>query len=167
MVKFTWVQVGTAAFFGVDDDNLINQVAHKLSSLSYIPTPIRFSRMGDDVPEPSTFQIEIERQRFDDIVFTFDELRILDKVFVIVYVESFNANKEKVYAYINIRTDRLKRFFDQGETDHLFNIADYATIISTGYDKFTLEDRQKLQRDYLFGEHSLNVRIFPPLSKVT
>ncbi len=167
MTRFTWVQVGTVSFFGVNDDDVINRIAHKFSSLSYIPTPVRFSRMGEDTPEPSSFQIDIERQQFDEIDFTFDELRNLDKTFPIVYVESFNSAGEKVHAYMNVRGDRLEKLLDQGETDEPFNIGDYATIVSTGQGQPTLEDREKLQREYLFGEHSMNVRIFPPLSEVT
>jgi hypothetical protein len=167
MTKFVWAQVGTLAFFGVHDDNLIEQMAYKFSSLSYIPTPIRISRMGEDVPEPTAFQIDIERQRFENIDFTFEELKTLDKTFAIVYLESFNSAGEKVYAYVNVRFDRFGKLFSEGETDKPFNLPDYATILSTGQGQPTQEVREKLKRDYLFGEHSLNVRIFPPLSEVT
>jgi len=167
MTKFTWVQLGTLAFFGIENDDLINQISLKLTAISYLPTPIRFSKMGEEVPEPITFQIDIERVTFDHSNFTFEEIRCFQQTFAILYLESTNSSAEQVYAYVNVRIDRLKRLLDQGELESSFDIAEYCTIVKTGNGRPSIEERERLQRDYLFGEFSLNVRLFPPLAEVT
>ncbi len=172
VTSLSWVQIGAIAYFGVykeggvDDIEMIHNISRKISKISYIPTPMQFSRMGEEVPEPVEFEIDIEHDDFETIHFTFEELRNLNKTFVIMYIESQNSAGEHVYAFVNARGDRLAKLLDKDKANRLWNIQDFATVILTGTGKLKIEDRKRMQKDYLFGEHSMNVRIFPPLAEV-
>jgi hypothetical protein len=171
--RATWIQVGTLAVFGIfaaDGDydyDLIKQLAQKLTALSDLPTPLYFSRMGEEVPEPETFQIDEEHKTFGELVFTFQEFSVMDKFFLILYLESANTQGEKVYAYVNVRLDRLGNLLEKLEHGAAFNLSEYTTLIFVGKGTPPNDQRAKLRRDYLFGEHYLNVRIFPALKDVT
>ncbi len=162
-----WFQIGTIAFFGVDDQAVIESMAHKLSGLSFLPTKPQFSKMGEELPTPEEFKIEIERSSWKEIEWTFDELRSLDKTFIIIFIESHTPEREPAYAYMNVRADRIEKLLDMSFSDEVFNIPDYATTVLTGSGMPDAEARGNLRQNYLFGEHYLNVRIFPPLSQVT
>ncbi|MCB0213566.1 MAG: hypothetical protein KDJ52_29760, partial [Anaerolineae bacterium] len=165
---FEWFQIGTIAFFGVNNDDLRRGLAEKLITLNTLPLgPIVYAKMGEEVPEPTHLEIIAEQQRYDEIEWVFNEIQSLDKIFVIVFVISKNSKGENVFAYLNIRVDRLKTLLDKQEEREFYDIADYATIVLTGSGDPTSDDRQKLRRDYLFGEHHVNVRSFPPLNEVT
>lgn len=165
--RFNWVQMGVLAVFGVDDTVMIMRLAEKITSLSYVPTSLVMSRMGEEIPEPTLEEMPFERQSFRDLEFTFDETRHLDKFFVIAFIDAIDSNGEQVFAYVNVRLDRLEALLDLGEQGTVFNLPDRATVVITGTGMPDDQEREKLRRDYVFGEHSMNVRLFPPLSEVT
>ena len=167
ITKGTWFQVGTIATFGIDDLSLLEGMASKIASLSDLPTPIVISRMGEEVPQPEELVIAEQKRRFDEIQLSFAERKVVEKCFIICYVESLNEAGEKVYAYINIRFDRLKALFDRLEKGRAFDLNKQATFVMGGTGDVDLENREKMRRDYLFGEYVTNVRIFPPLKEVT
>lgn len=164
---FRWLQIGTVATFGVNNQELIASVARKLSSLSTLSGPIVLSRMGQVVPEPDELEVAVEQRRFDEIEWSFEELQIFDKVFAIIFLLSADAQGRDVFAYVNVRVDRIKKLLDQGEQGEPFDLAQNATVVLTGQGMPTIEQRERLQHEYLFGEHHVNVRIFPPLKEVS
>jgi tetratricopeptide (TPR) repeat protein len=168
MSFFRWVHIGCVATFGIEDVDLIEAVARKLSTLSTMSGPLQISRQGEDVPLPPTDQVvAVEHHRFDEIDWKFDEIRVWAKIFSIIFIQSTDAQGEDIFAYVNCRTDRLKPLLDLGAQHQPFNLADSATVIVSGKGRPTQEQRQKIMHDYLFGEHHVNVRIFPPLEEVT
>ncbi len=173
---YTWFQVGTVAYFGVYestsqnfDKKLIRQISEKLSSLNEIPLPVVLTEMGNELEYPSAedFEIPMERIDWDDLKWDRRERLALDKTFVIAFISTHDANNKPVYAYINVRGDRLEGLQKQLKSGDVFNLSDYVTLVYTGENQPSLVERQKLFRDYLFGEYYINARIFPPLDQVT
>jgi len=169
MTRSTLFQIGTLAVFGVDDEELILGIAHKLTRLSARPLLPVLSKMGQDVPEcpPEGPPPDWTQLSYHQLEFSSEEKGIRDKVFAIAYLESTNESGDPVFAYVNVRIDRLDTLLDTGSTDTPFNLSNYATIVEPGEGSASEEIREKLRRDYLYGEDCLNVRIFPPLSDVT
>lgn len=171
---FEWVQIGTVACFGVDDEHLIRSVAGKLARLSWEPKNLTISHMGEEVPPPSNTPDEKriiqvgERREFTELRFSHEEELAFDRLFVIIGIIGRNADDELAHAYINCRVDRLHTLLKRADNStQSFNISEYATLIACGAGLPDSAIREKLQRDYLFGEHACNVRTFPPLSEVT
>lgn len=162
-----WVQLGCIAFFGVEDMDIIRSLSEKLTALSNRPTEPYYSRMGEPVPAPDNPHTDIQHATFSDIDFAYREKMIFDKVFIIVYFSTHTAAGKPAYAYVNVRGDRLENLLGKATSDVPFNLSDYATLVEVGVGHVPLKIREKLMRDYLFGETQLNVRLFPPLSEVT
>lgn len=162
-----WFQVGTIAVFGVDDNQLIETIASKLASLSYIPTPVYFSRMGEEVPFPEEMVIADENRQFEELKFTLEERKVVDKCFIITYIETTTEDNQKAFVYFNVRGDRLKPLIEKLNSGEVFNISNNVTLVLHGIGDVGDLQREKLRRDYLFGEYTTNVRIFPPLDEVT
>ncbi len=160
-----FIKIGTIAVFGLDDVDLILSIAEKLNRVSSMCGELVVSRMGEEVPLPDNYDVETAGEwplRLD-----YREKLVLDKVFCIVYMQGYNEEGERVFAYVNVRCDRLDSLHEKMFGGQSFNLPDSSTVVITGIGNPTAEDREKLQRDYLFGERHTNVRIFPPLSEVT
>lgn len=160
-----FMKVGTIAIFGVEDPDLIENIATKINQISGMYGQLVLSRMGEEVPEPDT--LDVQEGNIWPIKLEFREKTLMDKVFCIIYMQGFNDEGERCFAYVNVRGDRLENLRDKMFAGPTFNLPDYSTIVLTGVAMPTFENREKLQRDYLFGERHTNVRIFPPLSEVT
>lgn len=167
VTNFTWVQVGTVAFFGIEDSQTVEEFVQKINSLSYKPTSIRLSHMGEEIPEAEEAKEDIPHIEYENIKFTAEEDKVKEKVFCIIYVESQNSLNEKVYCYANIRADRLRAFLAKGKGNTSWNLAEYCTIILSGFGEVPIDVKTKVERDYLFSTTSLNGRIFPSLEEVT
>lgn len=160
-----FLKVGTIAVFGVEEDELIDGIAAKLNRISSMCGDLVTSRMGEEVPEPESFEIDEGNEW--PLKLEYREKTLLDKVFCIIYMQGLDDDGERCFAYVNVRCDRLDTLHDKMFAGPTFNLPDYSTIVLTGQGMPTAEDREKLQRDYLFGERHTNIRIFPPLSEVT
>ncbi len=160
-----FIKVGTVAVFGVEDEELIPPIAEKINRISTMAGEVVISRMGDEVPEPG--DLDVEEGNDFPMKLEYREKMLLDKFFCIVYMQGSNEDDDPCYAYVNVRMDRYDTLHDKMFAGPTFNLPDYSTIVLTGQGSPTYEDREKLQRDYLFGERHTNVRIFPPLSEVT
>lgn len=166
--KLTLMQIGNISFFGVKDQNIIEQLANKLISLSSSPKPVVFSHYGEDAPHdelPGSLH-NIDHREFSNIDFTKDEIENFDKVFVILYAEGFDANGKDIHFAVSIRCDRLNYFLEKSKSERIWDVADFGTIILSGYEKISQEDKEKFKSDYLFGENITNARIMPPLNEV-
>ncbi|GAB4307688.1 MAG: hypothetical protein Kow00117_00910 [Phototrophicales bacterium] len=100
-------------------------------------------------------------------MFSAEEVRHLDKAFSIVRIFSHDSAGNPVYAYVNVRGDRIENLLKQGSNDNAFNVSQFSTLVANGEGFPTPDVEQKLLNDYLFGDDCLVVRIFPPLSDVT
>jgi hypothetical protein len=168
MTRFTSLQIGTLAVFGIEDDEFISGLAYKMTRLSDQPTKPILSKMGEDVPPcPPDGKLNLEPLPFHQLMFSANERRNLDKAFSIVRIFSHNAEGDPVYAYVNVRGDRIENLLSKGSQDEPFNIAQYATMVQHGDGFPPPEIEEKLFNDYLFRDECLVVRIFPPLSDVT
>lgn len=160
-----FMKVGTIAIFGVEETEMIETISDKINKISGMYGQLVLSRMGEEVPEPDT--LDVQEGNEWPMKLEFREKAILDKVFCIVYMQGFNDEGERCFAYVNVRGDRIENLRDKMFASNTFNLPDYSTIVLTGVGMPTFENREKLQRDYLFGERHTNVRVFPPLSEVT
>lgn len=160
-----FLKIGTIAIFGVEEPEVIEAIADKVNRISAMAGQLVISRMGEEVPEPDT--LDVQEAGEWPMKLEYREKMILDKVFCIVYMQGLDDDGERCFAYVNVRGDRLENLYDKMHAGPTFNLPDYSTIVLTGKGMPTFEDREKLQRDYLFGERHTNVRIFPPLSEVT
>jgi tetratricopeptide (TPR) repeat protein len=171
---FEWMQIGAVACFGVNDERLIRRVTGKLARLSWEPKNLTISHMGEKVPPPSNTPdgkriIQVgERREFTELRFSHEEELAFDRLFVIIGIIGRNADDELAHAYINCRVDRLHTLLKEADNSaRSFNISEYATLVACDAGLPDSAIREKLRRDYLFGEQVCNVRIFPPLSEVT
>lgn len=162
-----WLQVGCIAFFGVEDVAHIQSLSEKLTSLSFSPTEPYYSRMGEDVPEPENPYTDIRHTHYTEIDFTTADRILFDRAFLILYIATHTPDSEPAYVYVNCRGDRIGTLIEQIDSDLPFDVQQYATIIEVGSGRPSAATRERLARDYLFGETHLNVRIFPPLSDIT
>ena len=160
-----FIKIGTIAVFGLDDVDLILSVSEKLNRVSSMYGELVVSRMGEEVPLPDSYDVQTGNEW--PLKLEYREKLILDKVFCIVFMQGQNEEGERVFAYVNVRCDRLDNLYDKMFDGNSFNLPDNSTVVITGIGSPSAEDREKLQRDYLFGERHTNVRIFPPLSEVT
>jgi hypothetical protein len=160
-----FMKIGTIAVFGVEDIEIIENIAAKLNRVSHMCGQLVMSRMGEEVPEPDTLDVETAGDW--PMPLEYREKMVLDKVFCILYMQGYNDAGERAFAYVNVRGDRLENLREKMLAGPTFNLPDYSTIVLTGDGMPTFEHREKLQRDYLFGERHTNVRVFPPLSEVT
>jgi len=160
-----FMKIGTIAIFGVEEPEIVEAIAEKLNRASNMFGQLVISRMGEEVPEPDT--LDVEEGNEWPMKLEYREKMILDKVFCIVYMQGVDDDGERCFAYVNVRGDRLENLHEKMNAGPTFNLPDFSTIVLTGKGMPTFEDREKLQRDYLFGERHTNVRIFPPLSEVT
>ncbi|MBI1274874.1 hypothetical protein GC177_02750 [bacterium] len=160
-----FLKVGTIAIFGVEDLEVIENIASKLNRASSMCGQLVMSRMGEEVPEPDNLDVEPGNEW--PMKLEYREKMVMDKVFCILYMQGYDDNQGRNFAYVNVRGDRLENLREKMLAGPTFNLPDYSTIVLTGEGMPTFEHREKLQRDYLFGERHTNVRIFPPLSEVT
>lgn len=160
-----FMKVGTIAIFGVEEPEQIEAIADKINRMSGMFGQLVMSRMGEEVPEPDS--LDVEEGNEWPLKLDYREKMILDKVFCIVYMQGYNDDGERAFAYVNVRGDRIENLREKMFAGPTFNLPDFSTIVLTGDGMPTFEHREKLQRDYLFGERHTNVRIFPPLSEVT
>jgi hypothetical protein len=160
-----FMKIGTIAIFGVEEPEQIENISEKINQVSGMYGQLVVSRMGEEVPEPDT--LDVQEGNVWPLKLEYREKMILDKVFCIVYMQGFNDEGERSFAYVNVRGDRIENLREKMFAGPTFNLPDYSTIVLTGVGMPTFENREKLQRDYLFGERHTNVRIFPPLSEVT
>jgi hypothetical protein len=160
-----FIKIGTVAVFGLDDVDLILSVSEKLNRVSSMYGELVVSRMGEEVPLPDSYDVHTGNEW--PLKLEYREKLVLDKVFCIVYMQGLDEEGERVFAYVNVRCDRLDNLHEKMFAGPTFNLPDNSTVVITGQGTPTAEDREKLQRDYLFGERHTNVRIFPPLSEVT
>lgn len=162
-----WLQVGCIAFFGVDDQAHMRSLSEKLTSLSFAPTEPYYSHMGEAVPEPENPYTDITHCHYSEINFTPIDHILFDRAFLIIYVATHTLEGDPAYAYINCRGDRIANLISKIDSGLPFDIQQYATLIEVGPGRPDVATRQRITRDYLFGETHLNVRIFPPLSDIT
>ncbi len=160
MTKFTGFHVGTIASFGIEDEDLLRDTALQLASLSDEPGLVGVSYVGEPVTEPSFSPAYPHKTPLDELRLTPEMRRIFDKLFIICYVTSTDEQGNENFAWINIRGDRLENLFNRDRIGTPFNIPDYTTVILTGQGKPNIEQWEKLERDYLFGTNSTNLRIF-------
>lgn len=160
-----FMKVGTIAVFGVEEDELVRNIAEKLNRISSMYGDLVTSRMGEEVPEPESYEVQDGNEW--PLQLEYREKTLLDKVFCIIYMQGVDDEGERAFAYVNVRCDRLDTLHGKMFDGPAFNLPDYSTIVLTGHGMPTDEDREKLQRDYLFGERHTNIRIFPPLAEVT
>lgn len=170
--RFSYLEVGTVAVFGLEDMALVESLITKLSWLSETPKPIVISRMGENVPLLPANELEQVEQTpqmdFHTIKFTNVENMNLKVVFIIMLIKSEqSATDEQAYAYVNVRADRLGNLLLQARSGNLFNLSDYSTLVQSGYGDIPPDVEEKMQHDYLFGKHQTNGRVFPPLNEVT
>ncbi|RMG69929.1 MAG: hypothetical protein D6711_18600 [Chloroflexi bacterium] len=168
MTRFTSFQIGTLAVFGLEDETFIKGLAYKMTRLSDQPTKPVLSHMGEEVPPcPPDGKLDLESLPFHQLMFSAEEVRHLDKAFSIVRIFSHDSAGNPVYAYVNVRGDRIENLLKQGSNDNAFNVSQFSTLVANGEGFPTPDVEQKLLNDYLFGDDCLVVRIFPPLSDVT
>jgi hypothetical protein len=165
-------KVGTVAVFGVDE-RIYEHIAQSIQQIHTNNPCVMISYQGTDVPEPDyeVEDTEVDLSRREDLIherFSNYSVRLVkNKLFLIVYLEGVGDNGEAAWAYVNIRSDRWGRLFTVGLSENLFDIGDYSTIVMTGSGSPTIEEMEKLQQGYLFGNSHINMRVFPPLDEVT
>lgn len=160
-----WFQVGTIAVFGVDDLAVVELMSNKIASLSFAPTETYYSRMGEPAITPDEIEVVTERRLFSELTWPPAERRWLDKFFLICYLQSKDESGNRNYAYINVRLDRLMSLMEKFAENRPFNLSDHVTLVRVGYGEVDESTREKLVRDYLYGEYFTTVRIFPPLEQ--
>jgi hypothetical protein len=166
--QILYMEVGVIAFFGIIYEDIISPMAYKLASVSERVSALKFSKMGEDVPSKPTDPEKVGKKKWNDIAFGVRDRILMDKVFLIVYIETKSENNQDVFTYANVRADRLQSLLklDLSKIGS-YRLADYVTVILQKLGKPTIGDKERLQRDYLFENEAVNVRIFPPLAEVT
>jgi hypothetical protein len=162
----SFLKIGTIATFGVEDGGLIIRLAERLNSVGSSQGVLVVSRYGEEVPLPETYDVEILQRPFAELAIDPAMARIFGQVFAIVFISSYDRAGEPCFAYVNVRLDRLGALLNRLAQGVPFNLAAYTTLIVCRSGTPTAADRLMLQRDYLFGERHVNVRIFPPLNTV-
>ena len=160
--RIEWLHIGTLAVFGLGEENqdLIQRIGEELVLLDDEPTWTNLSYVGEAVPEPTGYRQEGERHLISDLRLSGVDRMLLDQYFIILYFQSTNKDGKPVYVYGNVRGDRLEALLRDGENDTPKNAKDYLTFVAYGEAPPSEETREKLRRDYLFGEHHTNLRIF-------
>lgn len=156
-----WIQIGTIATFAIKEQEVLEAMAEKLILLSSEPSPLVYSRMGEEVPAPPTEPLQDEQISLDQLIFTYQQSKLLDKIFIIIYLEGKDQQGQEQFAYVNVRADRLAGIISAYEQQTPLELHNASTLVIHGPGRPDHQQRQKLIRDYLFGEHHVNVRMFP------
>ncbi len=162
-------QIGTVSTFGLEQDkdlDITRQLVTKLSLLNSFSFPISYSSMGDEVSIAFGEKKPQEPKLFSEIEWELAENQLFTRIFLIIYLSGRDSTNLPVYAYINIRLDRLEHLLNKLESGQLFDLDTTATVILSGHGDPDENTRKKLLKDYLFSDRQLNVRRFPPLEHV-
>lgn len=164
-----WFQIGTIASFGLGLEltDLSRAIVHKLLALSDITVPYAVSEMGQEPAMPDSYETTLHRAAAEDLVWSYDEEQVLDKVFVIALMLTTDGDGEDAFCYVNVRGDRLQALLEKTRSGDLFRLKDYATVVRIGKGIPSPADRRALHADFLFREDFASVRLFPPLGEVT
>jgi tetratricopeptide (TPR) repeat protein len=160
VTKFTRLHVGTIASFGTQDEETLLELARRLASLSDVPGLIAKSYVGEALTTPDIAPAFAEQTRFDELQLTSAHRQLLDKVFIILYLTSKDENGNENFAWVNVRGDRLEPLFERERVGEPFNLTQYTTAVKVGQGLPTIEDFERLERDYLFGQETTNLRIY-------
>ena len=160
------VRVGTVAAFGVADE-VVTDLQASLKRYTAVGTQFIFTRMGEDIPY-HTVNHENDLYLPPTLILNYRVRARAERFFFIIELHAQDAGtNQPTYGFVNIRLDRLANLLRFKTNQELFNLHDYATLVAHGLDQPTDEVWRKMEVDYLFGRHQVNVRLFPRLNEVT
>lgn len=160
------VRVGTVAAFGVENE-VVTDLQASLERYTAVGTSFILTRMGEDIPY-HTVSKKNDLYLPRTLTLSYRVRAHAERFFFIVELTAQDADtNQPAYGFINIRLDRLASLLRLKSNQELFNLHDYATLVAHGLDKPTDDVWQKMEVDYLFGRHQVNIRLFPPLNEVT
>lgn len=163
----SFLKIGSLLAFGVDDAALVERLAERLSRLSTYQGAIVVSRHGEAVPPPPASDVQLGQRPFAELVIDAPMAQILAQLSAIVYIGSYDREGQRSFAYVNVRADQLGRLLERCMQGTPFNLAAHCAVIESGSGLPAPEQRIPLQRNYLFGERPLYVRLLPPVGELT